>query len=123
MKKILLVDDDQAIVEALTLVLEMEGYQVTSQTVGFGVVERVIKDRPDLVVLDIWLPDIDGDEIAACLKRESQTKSIPIILISAHDDLGKRIKRVEVNDYLAKPFDIQHLLEKIEKNINFLPNS
>lgn len=117
MKKIFLVDDDRAIVEALTLALEMEGYQVISHLIGRGVVEKVRQNLPDLVVLDIWLPDIAGDEIALSLKNDSQTKHIPIILISAHDDLGKRIKKVEVEDYLAKPFDINQLLEKVEKNL------
>lgn len=76
-----------------------------------------MKNLPDLVILDIWLPDIAGDEIAVRLKNDSKTKHIPIIFISAHDDLGKRIKKVDVEDYLAKPFDVNQLLEKVKNNI------
>lgn len=115
MKKILIVDDDRAILEALAVAIEDAGYKVATEASGDGVVEKVKDFSPDLILLDFLLPGANGIEVARCLKRERATKDIPVILISAHLGTGKAAKELGVDDFMAKPFDIEKLLAKIGK--------
>lgn len=119
-KKILIVDDDPDIVESLELVLEDEGYDVSTKT-QLNVEEYsngVKKSQlPDLILLDIFLAGKDGRVYAKQLKQLPNTKNIPIIMISAHPFALHTAKDHGADDVLAKPFNIDNLLEKVKKNI------
>lgn len=115
-KKILIADDDPAIVEATTLILEEFGYQVDS-TVDGATIYKMETDYPDLLLLDIWMSGQDGREICKYLKKKELTKDIPIIMISASRDIAQSAKESGADDFLAKPFDIDALLDKIIKHI------
>jgi len=116
-KKILAIDDDTDILDAIKFTLEGEGYEVTTSEKGEYV--ENIHDKtgglPDLIILDVLLSGKDGRIICKALKSQQDTKNIPIIMISAHPDAGKSSIEVGADDFLAKPFDIAVLLNKVEK--------
>lgn len=113
-KTILVADDDPAIVESTRLILEEFGYQVES-TVDGQTIYKMEKDYPDLLLLDIWMSGQDGREICKYLKSDTETKAIPVIMISASRDIKQSTLEAGADDFLSKPFDMHALLEKIEK--------
>jgi len=113
-KKIMIADDDPGIVDAVEMLLEFEGYQVTSTVDGSTVLD--MKDElPDLLLLDIWMSGEDGRDICKKLKHTDATKNIPVIMISASRDIKESALESGADDFLAKPFEMNELLEKIEK--------
>lgn len=115
-KKILVADDDPAIVDSIQMILEDEGYEVDT-TVNGEAVYKMEKDYPHLLLLDIWMSGQDGREICKYLKKNPHTKHIPIVMISASREIEKSAKESGADDFLAKPFDIDDLLEKVKKNL------
>ncbi|MBI2022654.1 response regulator [Candidatus Daviesbacteria bacterium] len=114
--KILVLDDDPGILEAIKAILESEGYEVkayerTDQIRISG------EGRPDLIILDLLLSGKDGKEVARELKQNDKTKSIPIIMFSAHPTAWESAKESGVDDFLPKPFDMNELLSMVKKYI------
>lgn len=116
-KKVLIVDDDSAILEATKIVLSTNDYQVKTLTSSKKIVEVIKKEKPDLILLDMWLQGEGGDTIAKNLKSQAGTKKIPIILMSANQDLKRVAKESKADNYIAKPFDIDALVNLINKHI------
>jgi CheY-like chemotaxis protein len=116
MKKILIADDDPAIVDALSMLLEDEGYAIASSSDG-ETINKICEVMPDLILLDIWMSGEDGREIARHLKNQSNTKEIPIVMISASKDIDKSARDSGADDFLAKPFEIDELLTVVRKYI------
>lgn len=113
-KKILIADDDSGITDAMQLLLEEIDYDVEIATDG-DTIKKIKSGKPDLVLLDVWMSGEDGREICKYLKSQESTKNIPIIMISATRDLVESAREAGAEDYLAKPFQVEELLEKIEK--------
>ncbi|MDN4523326.1 response regulator transcription factor [Fictibacillus fluitans] len=115
MKHIFVIDDEKSIRDILQKYLQKEGYKVTVFSEGFGVEAEMLRLRPDLLVLDIMMPGIDGIELCREIRRKSE---IPIIFISARDAELDRILGLELggDDYLTKPFSPRELVARI-KNI------
>ena len=110
----MIADDDPGIVDAVEMILEFEGYQVSSTVNGATVLD--IKDElPDLLLLDIWMSGQDGREICRKLKKDVKLKNIPVIMISASRDIAGSAMASGADDFLAKPFEMNDLLGKIEK--------
>jgi len=116
-KKILVVDDNPHILEAVELVLDTEGYDVKTVTKSEGVEDEIKAYNPDLILLDLLLSGRNGEEITHLLKADKSTKSIPIVIISAHPTAEKTAKDAGADGFIAKPFDINDLLQKIESLI------
>ena len=115
MKKILVVDDDEGILEAFELVLTEAGYEVELSTKDGEYIWGRIKDnRPDLIILDVLLSGSDGRTICKRLKGDKTTKSIPIIMVSAHPDAEKSVKDCGADDFIPKPFEMINLLKKVQ---------
>lgn len=115
-KTIFIIDDNRAIREVIQIVLEENGYQVISNDgTELPNIEMV---KPDLVLLDISLSGVDGRDIAKELKANDATKTIPVILMSALTKVESKAKKAGADDFIAKPFNIDHLLNKIEKHIH-----
>jgi DNA-binding response OmpR family regulator len=113
-KKIMIADDDPGIVDAVEMLLEFEGYEVTSTVDGTTVLE--MKDElPDLLLLDIWMSGEDGRDICKKFKESELTKDIPVIMISASRDVRESAIAAGANDFLAKPFEMNELLQKVER--------
>jgi two-component system alkaline phosphatase synthesis response regulator PhoP len=113
--KILVVDDEIYIVHILDFSLGMEGYEVVTALDGEQGLEKARSQRPDLIVLDIMMPKLDGYETCKMLKADPETRSIPIILLSAK---GRNIDQkigfeVGADDYITKPFSPRKLVERI----------
>lgn len=115
--KILVADDDPAIQELIRLNLEVQGYEVIVASDGVETVRKVLSERPDLMILDILMPEIDGYEVMRLLKNSEETSNIPIIVLTAYaSDAGALISWVEgAEGYLAKPFNPDELLMLVEK--------
>ncbi|WP_379084871.1 PleD family two-component system response regulator [Pedobacter sp. UC225_65] len=113
-KRITVADDDPGILDAVGMMLEMEGYEVNATLNGHTIL-NFEQELPDIYVLDIWMSGTDGRELCKKLKSEELTKNIPVILISASNDLKRSAETAGADDFLAKPFEIDMLLSKIEK--------
>jgi len=114
-KKIMIADDDAAILDSLSLMLEFEGYHVSSTLNGATVLSMA--EQPDLLLLDIWMSGVDGRDICKKLKQQEATRHLPVVLISASNDIQGSAIEAGADDFLAKPFEMNDLLEKIEKNL------
>ena|ERR1044072_7206739 len=115
-KRILVVDDDPAILDALEQMLRDEGYEVeTTVKDGRYVEESLGRGLPDLIILDMLLSGHDGRDICRTLKSRPETTRIPIIMISAHPSAEATSLAAGADDFLAKPFNVDALLLKVEK--------
>ncbi|MEJ5993098.1 response regulator [Pedobacter sp. Du54] len=112
-KRITVADDDPGILDAVGMMLEMEGYEVNSTLNGNTIFTQNV--APDMYILDIWMSGSDGRELCKRLKSDEKTKNIPVILISASNDLKRSAETAGADDFLAKPFEIDALLEKVKK--------
>jgi DNA-binding response OmpR family regulator len=112
MQTILLVEDDATLAEALTYNLEREGYTVLRASDGMTALEMARRDVPDILVLDVMLPRLDGFSVCRMLRKES---TIPILMLTARQDEVDRIAGLELgaDDYLTKPFSVGELLARI----------
>ncbi|MGH7203186.1 MAG: response regulator [Candidatus Levyibacteriota bacterium] len=115
-KKIMVADDDPAILDAIKLMLETVGYEVDT-TVNGETVRKMVDNLPDLLLLDIWMSGQDGRNICRHLKSKKKTQHIPIIMISANKDTEKIAKEAGADDFLAKPFEMDDLLNKIATHL------
>src|SRR5260221_8707735 len=104
MKKILICDDDEGIVEVMQIILEENNYEVSTILKGKGIEKKILEFKPDLIFLDIWMPGMDGQETTKLLKHDPKFSHIPIILVSALNEIDKIKHKVGADDFLAKPF-------------------
>ena len=115
--KILIVDDEEDLVMMLKMRLEAAGYQTVAAHDGQAALEATRKEKPDLIILDLMLPKIDGYKVCRLLKFDEKYKNIPIIMFSARaQDADKELgEEVGANAYITKPFEPQVLLAKIHE--------
>ncbi|MBW4891907.1 response regulator transcription factor [Mucilaginibacter sp. HMF5004] len=118
LKRILAVDDDLYILDALSELLKYSGYDIDTTPKGEEVFNKIDEHVPDLILLDVMLSGLDGREICKQLKSNNKTSGIPVIMISATPNISESVKTSGADDYIAKPFDISHLLDKIEKQLH-----
>jgi DNA-binding response OmpR family regulator len=117
---ILVVDDVVENVHLLSMILKKAGYTVRSAASGRGALEAVAAEQPDLILLDIQMPDLDGYEVCERLRRDPATESVPVIMITAHGSESSakaRGLRSGANDYLTKPVAPDELLARIETQL------
>jgi DNA-binding response OmpR family regulator len=113
-KHILIADDDPGIVDAIRMMLDFEGYDVSTTLNGADVLH--VKDElPDLLLLDIWMSGEDGRDICRQLKKQEHTRHIPVLMISASKDIQSSALEAGADDFLAKPFEMDMLLDKIDR--------
>ena len=116
-KRILIADDDEGIVDAVTMILEVMGYDV-DYTYDGGTVIDAVKNKPDLILLDIWMSGHDGRDICKQLKNDPQYKEIPVLMISASRDIRQSALDAGANDFMEKPFEMDSLLNKVTHLLN-----
>ncbi len=109
--KILIVEDDMDVAEMLEAYFRVQGYTVSTANWGEDAIKISQSDHPDLVILDIRLPDIDGYEVAQRMRKNRRTENIPIIFLTEKRSRADRLQGLELgaDDYITKPFDIQEL--------------
>ncbi len=113
--RILAVDDEPAVGEMLRFILEQDGFQADCVEDAAQAIRSINKSRPDLILLDWMLPGMSGVELAERLKQKSETKSIPIIMLTAKGEEDDKVKGLDVgaDDYVTKPFSARELLARI----------
>lgn len=121
MKSVLLVDDDVDFCDATELLLESKGYEVILAYDGKEGLEKVRTEKPDLVILDVMMPEMNGYDVCVVLKADPDLKKIPVILLTA---VGQEMFKThytqhmglmtEADDYIAKPVESQELAERVE---------
>ncbi len=113
--KVLTVDDEPDVLELIRYHLAKAGYDVSFAITGRQALERINEDKPDLVLLDLMLPDIDGFGVCELLRRNPETANLPIIIVSAWGTPDSRTLGLELGalDYITKPFSPKELLYRV----------
>jgi DNA-binding response OmpR family regulator len=119
-KKILIVDDEADLVETIRFPLELEGFQVLAAHNGEEGLNQARSENPDLILLDLMLPKLDGYKICRLLKFDDRYKHIPIFMLTAKTQEKDKIlgKETGADEYFTKPFDIDELIAKIKSNLS-----
>ena len=114
-KRILIVEDDPSVLRATSFILEKEGYEVLTAVDGLGGLKKAKEENPDLLILDVMLPGIDGFEICHSLRAEAQTAQLPILMFSAKGQETDKATGLKVgaDEYLVKPVDREVLISKV----------
>ncbi len=114
MKKILVVDDDPDFVAALRLRLETNQYQVVTAASGDEGLRKAESEKPDLIILDVMMPEVDGFTMTRALRAIGSLRSIPVIVITGKEGLRDLFEMECVKAYFTKPYDADELLQKIK---------
>ena len=112
-KTILVVDDEARMVEFIKMNLELEGFRVVNAADGYQALEKVVRELPDLVILDVMMPDMDGFET---LKKIREVSTVPVIFLSVKGEEFDRVRGLDLgaDDYMTKPFSPRELLSRIK---------
>lgn len=115
--KILVADDDPLVVDLIKTLLEGEGYSVLSASNGQEAVSEAALHHPDVVLIDVTMPVMDG--VTACreLRKNPQTSQTPVVVMSAGENYSRRIKEIGANGFIAKPFNIDDLLALLGRQL------
>jgi DNA-binding response OmpR family regulator len=121
-KKILVVDDEADLVETVRFPLEMEGYHVLVSYNGEDALSQARKENPDLILLDLMLPKLDGYKVCRLLKFDERYKHIPILMLTAKTQEKDKVLGMETgaDEYITKPFEMDHLIEKVKAYLSKL---
>ena len=114
-KKILVVDDDPELVKLVKMRLAAHGFDVVGAHDGVEGIEKAELERPDLILLDIKMPEVDGHTALRNLKHRTSTRDIPVIILTAYDKLKDLFELEGAKDYIVKPFEDQDLLLRITR--------
>jgi DNA-binding response OmpR family regulator len=119
-KKILIVDDEVDLVETVRFPLEMDGFNVLVSYNGEDALNKARKESPDLIILDLMLPKLDGYKVCRLLKFDEKYKHIPILMLTAKTQEKDKILGMETgaDEYITKPFEMDELLEKVKTYLN-----
>lgn len=128
MNKILVIDDDDSVNELVKINLELAGYEVYTAKDGINGFATAKQEKPDLIVLDVMMPDVDGYTVAKRIRENEDIKDIPIIMLTALGMLEDKVKGFDigVDDYLVKPFEIDELKVRVRallKRTDKMPKS
>ena len=120
MTRVLIIDDEPQILRALRINLSVRGYEVTTAATGAAALRAAAETRPEVIVLDLGLPDMDGLEVLAGLRGWNDT---PVIVLSARSDSAEKVAALDAgaDDYVTKPFGIQELLARVRAHLRRAP--
>ena len=118
MNKILVVDDDPDILELVELILTMNDFKVKALARWEDINSSIIHFKPDLILLDVSLAGADGRDICKKIKLEKETENMPVVLFSANADMIKSIRDCNAQAFIAKPFELTHLVNTISRCLN-----
>lgn len=115
---VLVVDDDPDILEALSEILEAEGFEIRRARNGKEALERLEPDPPNLILLDLMMPVMDGWEFAQRMRQKPAVAGIPLIVLSADRNVGSKAADIGAVGHLAKPFELNDLLDMVRRSLN-----
>ena len=118
-KKIFIVEDELDFLSTLRERLEFEGFVVITAVDGEEALKKIPEEKPDLILLDIMLPEMNGYQVCRELKSNPETKTIPVVVVTAKSQESDKFwaKETGADDYLTKPFEMEELLQKIQDNL------
>ena len=122
MSKILVVDDDVDILSVMEILLSMKGFEVQVTSKGENALPKIESFKPDLILLDVLISGHDGRVICKQLKSNESTRHIPVIMFSAHPGAAATIADYGANDFIAKPFDVKNLMQKVNAQLGISAN-
>jgi len=122
MSKILVVDDDVDILSVMEILLSMKGFDVQVTSKGENAFPKVESFKPDLILLDVLISGHDGRTICRQLKSNKDTSHIPVIMFSAHPGAAAAIADYGADDFIAKPFDVNNLMKKVNAQLGISAN-
>ncbi|MBI4387827.1 MAG: response regulator [Candidatus Omnitrophica bacterium] len=117
-KKILMIDDDADVRSLIKIRLEANGFNIILASDGDEGLKAIEKEKPDLVIVDIRMPKMDGYTLVREIKSRSSTGSVPIMILTSHAGMKDLFAAEGIEDYITKPFDPDELLQKIHKRLN-----
>jgi DNA-binding response OmpR family regulator len=112
-KRVLVIEDEPIIAEMISIILEIQGFKVISLSDTSRARKKLHNQEVDLVMLDLNLGGESGDSVCAYIKGQDDLKDIPVILVSANINIEKLAKQCGADDFIKKPFDINHFVEKV----------
>jgi len=112
-KKIMVCDDDQGILDVLQMLLESEGFDVITEINSTNLIREMNTNLPDLLLLDLWMPVLSGDQVLKTLRTMEEFKNLPVIVLSASVDGNSIANGAGATDFVPKPFDMDDLIIKI----------
>ncbi|MGD9650436.1 MAG: response regulator [Dongiaceae bacterium] len=120
-KRILVVEDNEMNMKLFNDLLEVTGYEVMQSRNGYDAMEQAKKQKPDLVLMDIQLPEVTGTEVIKWFKADPDLKDIPVIAVTAHamKEEERRIRESGCEYYMTKPISLPHFLETVAKFLKF----
>lgn len=113
----MLVDDDETMVSLLRTLLELDGFEVLSATNPYVVLDQIDRERPDVVVMDVFLSNVDGVELLQQVRSNPNTAAMPVIMTSGMD-VSDRCMEAGANGFMLKPYSPPDLVEMIRQNVN-----
>lgn len=122
MSKILVIDDDLDILSVMEVLLSMKGFNVEVTAKGENTFPKIDSFKPDLILLDVLISGHDGRIICKQLKANEETRHIPVIMFSAHPGAAATISDYGADDFISKPFDVNHLISKVNKQLEMSHN-
>lgn len=122
MFRILVVDDDIDILSVMEVLLSMKGFDVEVTAKGENTFPKINSFKPDLILLDVLISGHDGRIICKQLKADEHTRHIPVIMFSAHPGAAATIGEYGADDFIAKPFDVAHLIKKVNAQLGMVSN-
>lgn len=114
-KCILIYDDDLETLNVCQVILRNRNYRVETLAHCENIIGDILKIKPDVILMDLWIPKIGGENAVMLMKENPATRDVPVILFSANDDIEKISSRINANGFLKKPFDISIFLKTIEE--------
>ncbi len=120
-RRVVYIEDDQEMIDLVVLILTRRGYQVKGAQGGRNGLEMIFQEPPDLILLDLMMPGMDGWEVYQQLKANEKTRNIPVIVVTAKAQAIDRVLGLhiaKVDDYLSKPFRPQELIDSVERVLN-----
>jgi CheY-like chemotaxis protein len=117
-KKIMVVDDEQSLVELVRAIFGQEGFDVITAYSGTECLEKLKKEKPDVILMDVMMPGMSGRETTEKIRKDPKTKSLKVIFLTVarFSEVGKdSLKNLNVTDYITKPFDNKDLVKRVKK--------
>lgn len=123
MNKVLIFDDDTDILELCSIILSRKGFEVTMATTCESIIEKVMHTNPDVILMDNWLPDIGGVRATQLLKKNQNTRHIPVVFFSANNQTESFSHEAGAEYFIQKPFDIDELVRVVQKAAESKPEN
>lgn len=114
-KKIMVCDDDQGILDVIKMLLETENFTVFTEIHSPNLISNIKSNSPDLLLLDLWMPFMTGDEVLKSIRLSEDIKDLPVIVLSASVDGSDIAEDAGANAFIAKPFDMNDLIYKVKR--------